>query len=121
MSTSSSKSDMKGFYKQKKSGGITKSKGNSTPKHSATCGSEAAQPPALVTSRGTPDLKDNYDDNEEMLRQFDMNMAYGPCLGMSRLDRWERAVALGLNPPETIEHLLKLSDVRLGCLWDGRV
>ncbi|GAA0148944.1 hypothetical protein LIER_08249 [Lithospermum erythrorhizon] len=49
------------------------------------------------------------------------NIAIKICLGMSRLDRWECAMAFGLNPPKTIENLLKSSDVRLGCLWDGRV
>jgi DNA polymerase delta subunit 4 len=24
---------------------------------------------------------------------------YGPCVGVTRLERWERAAALGLNPP----------------------
>ncbi|CAN1130447.1 hypothetical protein LINPERHAP2_LOCUS5835 [Linum perenne] len=25
-----------------------------------------------------------------MLREFDMNMVYRPCIGMTRLARWER-------------------------------
>ena len=64
---------------------------------------------------------DDYDENEDMLRKFDMNMAYGPCLGMTRLARWERARSLGLNPPEEIEGLLKAGKARSDCLWDGRV
>lgn len=56
-----------------------------------------------------------------MLRQFDLNMAYGPCLGMTRLERWERACKLGLNPPEEIEALLKGGKVQTNCLWDGRI
>ena len=24
---------------------------------------------------------------------------YGPCVGVTRMERWERAAALGLNPP----------------------
>lgn len=50
-----------------------------------------------------------------------MNMAYGPCLGMSRLARWERAKNLGMNPPEDIGNLLKAGKVSGECLWDGRV
>lgn len=61
------------------------------------------------------------EEEEEVLRQFDMNMAYGPCLGMSRLARWERANRLGLNPPEQIHTLLEKEEVRSQCLWDGRV
>lgn len=56
-----------------------------------------------------------------MLRQFDMNMAYGPCLGIPRLARWERAQKLGLNPPKEIGDLLKGGKVKLECLFDGRV
>lgn len=63
----------------------------------------------------------DYDDNEEVLRQFDMNMAYGPCIGMSRLARWERAYRLGLNPPKEIEVLLKTRKVQAECLWEDRV
>lgn len=50
-----------------------------------------------------------------------MNMVYGPCIGISRLDRWERARAMGLNPPEEIENLLKYDQVKNESLWDGRV
>ena len=56
-----------------------------------------------------------------MLSQFDMNMAYGPCLGITRLARWERSQRLGLNPPKEIENLLKGGKVKLECLFDGRV
>lgn len=66
-------------------------------------------------------LIDDVDKNEEVLRQFDLNMAYGPCIGMTRLDRWERAQRLGMNPPKEIEALLNVGKVRLDCLWDGRV
>lgn len=68
-------------------------------------------------------IGDKYEDKEEeVLRQFDMNMAYGPCLGMSRVDRWDRACRLGLNPPKDVRTLLDLgSDARSQCLWDGRV
>lgn len=66
-------------------------------------------------------LVDDYDEHEEVLRQFDMNMAYGPCLGMSRMARWERANSLGLNPPKDVERLLRGGKTSLECLWDGRV
>lgn len=64
---------------------------------------------------------DDYDQNEDVLRQFDMNMVYGPCIGMNRLDRWNRANKLGLNPPKEVESALKSDKVRLESLWDGRV
>ena len=38
----------------------------------------------------------------EELRQFDMILKYGPCIDMTRLERFERAVKFGLNPPAYI-------------------
>ncbi|XP_063331687.1 DNA polymerase delta subunit 4 [Pelmatolapia mariae] len=42
----------------------------------------------------------------EKLRQFDLDWSFGPCTGISRLQRWERAKLHGLNPPEEIRDLL---------------
>ncbi|KAF5198120.1 polymerase delta [Thalictrum thalictroides] len=110
-------------YRQKKKssgGGAVSKKASSTTtknkKSSTTFGSDVTQPKA-----SSLDLKDDYDEQEEVLRQFDMNMAYGPCIGLTRLARWERANKLGLNPPEHIEGLLKEGKVGFECLWDGRV
>lgn len=50
-----------------------------------------------------------------------MNMVYGPCIGMNRLDRWIRASKLGLNPPKEVETILKSDKFRAESLWDGRV
>ncbi|KAM7277922.1 hypothetical protein ACFE04_005056 [Oxalis oulophora] len=115
----SKSSNMKGFYRQKKV--IAKSKSTASKSHAAvTIGSGDAQPAALI-SHGTPDIKDDYDDRENLLRQFDMNMAYGPCLGMTRMARLGRAQRLGLNPPKEVESLLKIGKVQAECLWEGRI
>ncbi|KAM9832702.1 DNA polymerase delta subunit 4 [Aulostomus maculatus] len=45
-------------------------------------------------------------DELGQLRQFDLDWRYGPCTGVSRLQRWERANCHGLNPPEEIRNLL---------------
>ncbi|KAI8082941.1 DNA polymerase delta, subunit 4-domain-containing protein, partial [Halteromyces radiatus] len=45
-------------------------------------------------------------DMDKKLRAFDLNYQYGPCVGLSRLERWERAQALGLHPPIEIRDLL---------------
>ncbi|KAL5568298.1 hypothetical protein UlMin_024873 [Ulmus minor] len=103
---------MKSFYRQKKSGIAKPSSKKSRSK------------PVASEHSASPHLQDDdYDKKEQLLRQFDLNMAYGPCLGMSRLARWERASRLGLNPPKEIEALLKDSDLNVGsnCLWDGLV
>ncbi|WOO78943.1 DNA polymerase delta subunit 4 [Vanrija pseudolonga] len=41
-----------------------------------------------------------------ILRVFDMTSKYGPCVGMTRLERWERAKKWGLNPPEEVKAIL---------------
>lgn len=45
-------------------------------------------------------------DEVELLRQFDLSWQYGPCTGITRLQRWERAETLGLSPPITVRELL---------------
>ncbi|XP_077461007.1 DNA polymerase delta subunit 4 isoform X2 [Stigmatopora argus] len=47
-------------------------------------------------------------EDQEKLRQFDLDWKFGPCTGISRLQRWDRAKLHGLNPPEDIQDLLLL-------------
>uniref|UniRef100_A0A3P9LI38 Si:dkey-28b4.7 n=1 Tax=Oryzias latipes TaxID=8090 RepID=A0A3P9LI38_ORYLA len=42
----------------------------------------------------------------QKLRDFDLELRFGPCTGISRLQRWERAELHGLGPPEEIRELL---------------
>lgn len=42
----------------------------------------------------------------EILRVFDTSYKYGPCIGITRLERWQRAQALGLNPPVEVHEIL---------------
>ncbi|EIW75094.1 hypothetical protein CONPUDRAFT_159228 [Coniophora puteana RWD-64-598 SS2] len=42
----------------------------------------------------------------EILRVFDFEYKYGPCVGMTRLERWERANNLGLDPPREVHDIL---------------
>ncbi|KAK4189819.1 DNA polymerase delta subunit 4 [Podospora australis] len=45
---------------------------------------------------------------EKVLRYFDVSSQYGPCIGITRLKRWQRAERLGLHPPiEALAVLLK--------------
>ena len=43
-------------------------------------------------------------DSIQLTLAFVLNRSYeyGPCIGMTRLERWERAHALGLNPPTEV-------------------
>ena len=66
-------------------------------------------------------LCSDYDDVEEILRQFDMNMAYGPSLGITRLERFERSQRLGLNPPLHVKDVLERMGGKPHALWEGRV
>lgn len=50
--------------------------------------------------------QEGLDDTDKLLRDFDLNYAYGPCVGIKRIDRWERAESLGLNPPEVVKKVL---------------
>lgn len=43
---------------------------------------------------------------EKMLRTFDLSYQYGPCVGVTRLERWKRAEALGLDPPIEVRDIL---------------
>jgi len=41
-----------------------------------------------------------------MLRVFDNSMEFGPCVGVTRMERWERAAVLGLKPPIEVRNIL---------------
>jgi hypothetical protein len=41
-------------------------------------------------------------DRIELLEWFDNTADYGPVVGLTRLERYERSVRLGLDPPEAV-------------------
>jgi DNA polymerase delta subunit 4 len=52
---------------------------------------------------------------EMILRHFDLSSLYGPCIGITRLNRWKRAQVLGFSPPiEVLALALKMEDERGG-------
>eukprot|EP00882_Tetradesmus_deserticola_P003234 GHRQ01003427.1.p1 GENE.GHRQ01003427.1~~GHRQ01003427.1.p1 ORF type:complete len:111 (+),score=44.18 GHRQ01003427.1:212-544(+) len=67
----------------------------------------------------------NFDISEEerLLRSFDLATEYGPCTGMTRLERWQRADQFGLQPPLQVKQMLTgpQGEQWNRCLWDGRV
>ncbi|ORZ03069.1 DNA polymerase delta, subunit 4-domain-containing protein [Syncephalastrum racemosum] len=66
--------------------------------------------------------RSHLDATEKMLRQFDLNYAYGPCVNISRLERWNRAEMLGLKPPKEIKIAIeKNPDKRNHNLFEGEV
>jgi hypothetical protein len=46
------------------------------------------------------------DADERTLRSFDLEGKYGPVSGLSRLERFERAEKLGLQPPQSVKELI---------------
>ncbi|XP_036272534.1 DNA polymerase delta subunit 4 [Pipistrellus kuhlii] len=43
----------------------------------------------------------------ELLRHFDLAWQYGPCTGITRLQRWHRAERMGLEPPPEVYQVLQ--------------
>ncbi|XP_048767776.2 DNA polymerase delta subunit 4-like [Ostrea edulis] len=59
-------------------------------------------------------------DDLKILKNFDLTLEYGPCTGITRLERWERAHKHGLNPPNEVKDILlknKDSEEYTLCLW----
>ncbi|XP_066934357.1 DNA polymerase delta subunit 4-like [Clytia hemisphaerica] len=46
----------------------------------------------------------------ETLKKFDLDSKFGPCIGITRLERWQRAHTHNLNPPHSIPKILKSYD-----------
>lgn len=52
-----------------------------------------------------PQLCEDLQDLQE-LKKFDLDWKFGPCTGINRLQRWERAALHGLNPLQEIKDIL---------------
>ncbi|XP_060628202.1 DNA polymerase delta subunit 4 [Anolis sagrei] len=65
------------------------------------------QTPTHDTAQAESSLQDAAQpDQVELLKHFDLSWEYGPCTGITRWQRWERAELLGLHPPATVKELL---------------
>lgn len=60
--------------------------------------------PELLPSQRSP-------TEEQILTQFDLNVIFGPYLGITRLQRWQRAIRLDLSPPQAVYKLLQPSSL----------
>ncbi|GJN12359.1 hypothetical protein PR202_ga30630 [Eleusine coracana subsp. coracana] len=109
--------DVKSFFRQQKArtGAATKPTGGVSKK---------AAPAVLIHSLpdhgadGDARRRQEEEERERAAREFDMDMRFGPCLGLTRAQRWRRAAALGLAPPPA---LVALCADDQPCLWEGRV
>ncbi|XP_059165931.1 DNA polymerase delta subunit 4-like [Physella acuta] len=59
------------------------------------------KPSTSKSLKNKPALK-----NVEVLKKFDMTWEYGPCIGISRMERWKRAERHGLNPPTEVKDII---------------
>ena len=66
----------------------------------------AVAPPQAAAAAPPADAEQDAAD-EATLRQFDLDSRFGPCSGITRLERWERAVELGLDPPAEVPQLVR--------------
>ncbi|XP_005094952.1 DNA polymerase delta subunit 4 [Aplysia californica] len=57
----------------------------------------------------------------EVLKQFDLTLEFGPCIGISRMERWQRAQNFGLNPPVEVRDIINQhsdDEIYTQCLWN---
>ncbi|KAH8154874.1 uncharacterized protein LAJ45_01405 [Morchella importuna] len=57
----------------------------------------------LGTRRSQPLHQEDMSLQDKVLRHWDMSSQYGPCMGISRLERWKRAERMGLRPPVLVK------------------
>lgn len=61
------------------------------------------------------------DEDEQLLRKFDLEALYGPSVGLSRSERWRRAASMGLKPPEEVMSVLERNSQQNSCIFDQRL
>lgn len=79
---------------------------------------------AEPTIRTSAPNEAEFSRDEQILRAFDLTSKYGPCTGMTRMERWERAVKLGLEPPMEVPLILNKygpQAVANNNLWHNRI
>lgn len=115
------------FQQQKKSSELGAYKGGVAKKDAAP-----KQPAAKRKGRAAAvESEEAQEERDLVLKKFDLATKYGPCIGMTRLERWERAKELGLSPPADVQKVLQelLTTSNKGpdellenkCLWEDRI
>ncbi|PRW60138.1 DNA polymerase delta subunit 4 [Chlorella sorokiniana] len=67
----------------------------------------AAAPAAVQQPVAAAAQQQQAEADEVFLRQFDLDTRFGPCTGITRLQRWERAAKLGLDPPPEVPAIVR--------------
>lgn len=69
-----------------------------------------------------PGLKISWEEAERRLREWDMNSRFGPCMSMTRLERWQRADKLSMDPPVFIYNVIKtFPELKDESVWHNRI
>ena len=64
----------------------------------------------------------SWDMAETRLREWDMNSRFGPCMSMTRPERWQRAAKLDLDPPVLVYNIIKaFPELNDKFIWKGRI
>ncbi|KAJ8659342.1 hypothetical protein O0I10_005057 [Lichtheimia ornata] len=63
--------------------------------------------------------QEHLSQEEILLRKFDLDYKYGPCVGLTRMERWLRAEKLGLNPPKEVKEQLERGAAKDSVLNDA--
>ncbi|KAI8814862.1 DNA polymerase delta, subunit 4-domain-containing protein [Cladochytrium replicatum] len=90
--------------------------------NSSTKSDPKSEPVSTAAAHDFPNIVD--DAILEKLRAFDLNGKYGPCDGLTRLRRWQRAEKFGLEPPAELLPILDADDTNTDVtqsLWYGRL
>ncbi|CAH3191054.1 unnamed protein product, partial [Porites evermanni] len=61
---------------------------------------------SLQYQKETKDQELNLEKALLVLKEFDLDSEYGPCIGITRLERWERAEEYGLYPPREVKSII---------------
>ncbi|CEL96487.1 unnamed protein product [Vitrella brassicaformis CCMP3155] len=77
-------------------------------------------PVPVPSADGTSPFGWDCSDEEYQLRQFDMDSKYGPCMGLTREERWKRAETFGKNPPPEILTLIHQTTEKMS-IFDQRL
>ena len=80
---------------------------------------------SVLTNKQNEESALDREDLINTLRAFDLDINYGPCVGLRRKDRWQRAKYFNLNPPQNIIDMLANQQIEnfLGepvlqrCIW----
>lgn len=74
---------------------VATSSGNEAAANTVPASLDTREPPLPLT-----------EEQERLLKDFDLRSRFGAAAGVDRLVRWERAHRLGLNPPDAVQKIL---------------